>query len=114
MYSDDNTCYFMDTNTFETLPIKKEVVGDYVNFLKEGEKCLVMKSEDRVINLKGNPTVELQVTESTPAVRGNTANAATKRVTVETGYVVNVPLFIEQGEMIRINTETGEYSGKVN
>ncbi len=114
MYSDEDTCYFMDTNTFETLPIKKEVVGDYINFLKEGDKCLVMKSDGRVINLKGNPTVELKVTEATPAVRGNTANAATKRVTVETGYIVNVPLFIEQGEMIRINTETGEYSGKVN
>ncbi len=114
MYSDENTCYFMDTNTFETLPIKEEIIGDYINFLKEGEKCLIMKSEGRVINLKGNATVDLKVTEATPAVRGNTANAATKKVTVETGYVLNVPLFIEQGELIRINTENGEYSGKAN
>jgi elongation factor P len=71
-----------------------------------------MKHEDKVINLKGNPIVELEVVESTPAVRGNTANSATKSVTVETGYSLNVPLFIEKGDRIKINTETGEYSGK--
>jgi elongation factor P len=114
LYSDDNSCYFMDTNTYETLPVKKESIGEYVNFLKEGEKILVMRHEGRIINIKGNPTVELKVTESTPAVRGNTANSATKTVTVETGYSLNVPLFIEKGDMIKINTETGTYSGKAN
>lgn len=112
LYSDEKSCYFMDTKTYETLPISKDIVGDYVNFLKEGEKCLVMRFEGKVINLKGSPTVELKVTQSTPAVRGNTANAATKSVEVETGYSVNVPLFIENGDIIKINTETGEYSGK--
>jgi elongation factor P len=73
-----------------------------------------MRHEGRIINIKGNPTVELKVTESTPAVRGNTANSATKTVTVETGYSLNVPLFIEKGDMIKINTETGTYSGKAN
>jgi elongation factor P len=114
MYSDEKSCYFMDTNTYETLPVKKDAIGEYQNFLKEGDKVLVMRHEGRIINLKGNPTVDLKVTESTPAVRGNTANAATKTVTVETGYKVNVPLFIEKGDIIKINTETGEYSGKAN
>jgi elongation factor P len=112
LYSDDSSCYFMDTNSYETLPIKKDVIGEYVNFLKEGEKCLVMRFEGKVLNVKGSPTVDLKVTESTPAVRGNTANSATKTVTVETGYTLNVPLFITQGDVITINTETGEYSGK--
>jgi elongation factor P len=104
----------MDTNTYETFPIKKEVIGDYVNFLKESDKCLVMKHDGKVISIKGNPTVDLVVTEASPAVRGNTANSATKTVTVETGYKVNVPLFIEKGDIIKINTESGEYSGKAN
>jgi elongation factor P len=114
LYSDDNTIYFMDTNTYETLSINKETVGDYINFLKEGDTCLVMKYDGKIINLKGNPTVDLKVIEATPAVRGNTANAATKTVTVETGYKVNVPLFIETGDVIKINTESGTYSGKAN
>jgi elongation factor P len=112
LYSDDSSCYFMDTTSYETLPVKKDVMGEYVNFLKEGDKCLIMRFEGKVINLKGNPTVDLKVTESTPAVRGNTANSATKSVTVETGYSVNVPLFITKGDVITINTESGEYSGK--
>ncbi len=112
LYSDEKSCYFMDTTSYETLPIKKDVVGEYVNFLKEGDKCLVMRFDGKVINLKGSPTVDLEVTESTPAVRGNTANSATKSVTVETGYTVNVPLFIKKGDVITINTESGEYSGK--
>ncbi len=73
-----------------------------------------MKFEDNIINLKGNATVELEVVEATPAVRGNTANAATKNVKVETGFTLNVPLFIETGDVIKINTDTGNYSGKAN
>jgi elongation factor P len=112
LYSDEKSCHFMDTKTYENISIKKDVIGEYANFLKEGDKCLVMKYDGRVINLKGNATVDLKVTEATPAVRGNTANAATKTVTVETGFKLNVPLFIEKGDMITINTETGTYSGK--
>jgi elongation factor P len=114
LYSDEKFCHFMDTTTYETIPVKKEIVGEYENFLKEGDKVLAMRHEGKIINLKGNATVDLEVTESTPAVRGNTANSATKTVTVETGYKLNVPLFIEKGDMIKINTETGEYSGKAN
>lgn len=114
LYSDNSTYYFMDTKTYENFPIKEEIVGEYRNFLREGDKCLVMKYEGRVINLKGNATVDLKVTEASPAVRGNTANSATKKVSVETGYTLSVPLFIEQGDLITINTETGEYSGRAN
>jgi elongation factor P len=114
LYSNSKTCYFMNTKTYETISVNKDIVGEYENFLKEGDKVLVMEHEDKIINFKGSPTVELEVIQSTPAVRGNTANAATKTVTVETGYKLNVPLFIEKGNVVRINTETGEYSGKAN
>jgi len=114
LYSDESSCYFMDSKTYEGITVKKEILDSYVNFLKEGEKCLVMKHNGKVINFKGNPMVDLKVIEASPAVRGNTANSANKLVTVETGYKVNVPLFIEKGELIRINTESGEYSGKAS
>lgn len=114
LYSDNNIHYFMDTRTYENFPIKNEIVGEYENFLKEGDKCLVMKHEGKVINFKGDTTVDLEVVEASPAVRGDTANAATKRVKVETGYTLNVPLFIKKGDRITINTETGEYSGRAN
>jgi len=114
LYSDDDNVFFMDSESFETLTISKAVVGNYVNFLKEGGKNLVMIHEEKVISVRQNPTVELKVTESVDAVKGNTANAATKTVTLETGYKVNVPLFVKTGDMITVNTERGEYSGRVN
>ena len=114
LYRDGKNCYFMNTSTYETLSVSSELIGEYVNFLKEGDKCLIMRHEGETIHLKENPAVELKVTESTPAVRGNTANSATKTVIVETGYKVNVPLFIKVGDIIKINTEAGKYSGKAN
>ena len=114
LYSDEKSGYFMDTNTYETFPIGIDIVGDYIKFLKEGDSCLIMRSEGEVLNVKISPTVELEVIEATPAVRGNTANSATKSVKVETGYTLNVPLFIEKGDILKINTETGDYSGKAN
>lgn len=114
LYSDDKTSYFMDTSTYETLNVNRALVDEHIRFLKEGEKCLVMRFEGEIVNLKGSPSVDLEVIESTPAVRGNTANSVTKTVTVETGYSLNVPMFIQKGDVIKINTETGTYSGKAN
>ena len=104
----------MDTSTYETLSVNRALVDEHIRFLKEGEKCLVMRFDGEIVNLKGSPSVDLEVIESTPAVRGNTANSATKTVTVETGYSLNVPMFIQKGDVIKINTETGTYSGKAN
>jgi len=111
-YSDDNNSYFMDTETYELIPIPKEVLGNYINFLKEGEKILVMFNEGEVLTIKENATVELKVIEATDGVRGNTANNATKTVQLETGYKVNVPLFIKTGDILIINTETGQYTSR--
>ncbi len=114
LYNDANGVYFMDMETYETLTIPKEVVGEYINFLKEGESILVLIYEGKVLSIKENPTVVLKVTEAADAVRGNTSNTATKVVTVETGYQLHVPLFVKAGDMIKINTETGEYSSKAS
>jgi elongation factor P len=112
LYNDGNSYFFMDTESFETVEVPKDVVGDYSFFMKEGEKVLVLLFEERIISVKRNPTVELKVTDSVDAVKGNTVNAATKTVTLETGYKVNVPLFVKKGDVVVINTESGTYSGR--
>ena len=114
LYSDKSSCYFMDSETYETLPIPKDTLGNYFNFLKEGSSHLIMMYEGKVLTIRENPTVDLKVTESVDAVKGNTSNSATKVVTVETGYKLQVPLFIKKGDVIRINTESGGYTGKAN
>jgi elongation factor P len=111
-YKDDDNAYFMDTETFELIPISVDIIGNYINFLKEGEKILIMFNEGKVLTIKENPTVKLKVVEASEGVKGNTATGATKRVKVETGYMVNVPLFVKKGDILVINTETGEYSSR--
>lgn len=114
LYSDDTGSHFMDSETYETIDIPKDIVGDYVNFLKEGSKHLVMIYDGKVLTIRENPTVDLKVVSAPEAVKGNTSNSATKEVKVETGYKLQTPMFIKKGDIIKINTETGEYSGKAN
>jgi elongation factor P len=114
LYSDKAKAYFMDTQTYETVTIPKDILGNYVNFLKEGSSHLIMVYEGEILTIKENPTVDLKVTQAQEAVKGNTSNSATKEVTLETGYKVHVPLFIKKGDTLRINTESGQYSGKAN
>jgi len=111
-YSDDDNAYFMNTETYELISISKAVIGNYINFLKEGEKILIMFKGEKVLTIRENPTVKLKVIEATDSVRGNTANNATKTVQLETGYKVNVPLFIKTGDTLIINTETGQYTSR--
>ena len=112
LYSDSEGSFFMDSETFETIMIPKDVIGSYVQFLKEGESVLVMLFDGKILSVEEQPSVSLKVIESSDAVRGNTSNSATKEVVLETGYKVHVPLFIKVGDVLKINTETGAYSGK--
>ena len=112
LYSDDAGSYFMDSETYETIMIPKDVVGGYVNFLKEGETTLMMLYDGKILTIKENISVDLEVIEAVDAVKGNTSSSASKEVIVETGYKVHVPLFIKKGDVIKINTETGQYSSK--
>jgi elongation factor P len=114
LYSDDKGSYFMDSDTYETMFIASDIIGSYAHFLKEGSTTLILMYEGKILNIKENPTVVLKVTDTTDAVKGNTANSATKVATVETGYEIQVPLFIKVGDEIKINTDSGTYSGKAN
>lgn len=113
LYQDGDLYYFMNTETFEQLPVSADKVGDAARFLKENDTCEVVLYGDEVIGIELPITVELTVTQTEPGFKGDTATGGTKPATLETGLVIQVPLFIEEGTKIRVNTETGTYIERV-
>ena len=111
-YSDGDLYYFMDTETWEQLPINKSVLGDNFKFVKENMVCKVLSYKGNVFGVEPPNFVELQVTKTDPGFKGDTATNATKPATLETGAEIKVPLFIDEGEVIQIDTRTGEYMGR--
>lgn len=114
MYKDEDNAYFMDGVSFDQFQIPLDLLGDSVKFLKEGEDSVITKYEGKPIGIELPPKVALKVVSTEPGVRGNTAQGGSKPATLETGMVVQVPLFINEGETIRINTETSEYVERVS
>lgn len=112
-YADEKELTFMDNETYDQFGLSLEASGDAVNYVKAGDDCRVMYFEGKPVALSLPPKVELKVTEAPPGIKGDSAANVTKKVTLETGYEVSVPLFINQGETIRINTDTGEYVERV-
>ena len=109
LYSDDEGAHFMDPESFETIVVPKIIVEDQIKFLKEGSDTTIMFFEDRPIALDLPIKIDLKVMETTPGVKGDTATGGSKPATLETGYVVNVPLFIKEGDVVRVNTQSGDY-----
>lgn len=108
-YSDGDLYYFMDLESYELMPIGSDVLGDNFRFVKENMVCKVVSYKGKVFAVEPPNFVELQITQTDPGFKGDTATNATKPATLETGAEVRVPLFIDEGEMIRIDTRTGEY-----
>ena len=111
-YADGDLYYFMDTETWEQIPINKSILGDNFKFVKENMVCKVLSYKGNVFGVEPPNFVDLVVTQTDPGFAGNTATNATKPATLETGAEIKVPLFIEEGEMIQIDTRTGEYLGR--
>lgn len=113
LYKDNENLYFMNERSYNqyTLPIK--IVGDAANFLKEGEKCFMHLNNDRPLNIKPPLSVKLKIIETEDAIRGDTVTGAKKPAKVETGVTVMVPLFVNRGEVIIVNPETGQYVERV-
>ena len=109
LYNDGDLYYFMDSETYEQLPISTNVLGDNFRFVKENMVCKVLSYKGNVFGIEPPNFVELQVTETEPGVKGDTATNVTKPATLETGAEIKVPIFINEGEMIRVDTRTGEY-----
>ena len=111
-YSDGDLFYFMDPDTFDMVPIEKEVLDDGFRFVKENDTCTIMSYKGKVFGVEVPNFVDLVVTDTEPGFAGNTATNVTKPATVETGAEVKVPLFINEGDKIQIDTRTGEYLGR--
>ena len=108
-YNDGELYYFMDMETYDQVPISKDVVGHALDFVKEEMEVKVLSYKGNVFGIEPPFFVELEVTSTEPGVKGNTATNATKPAVVETGAEIRVPLFINEGDRIRIDTRTGEY-----
>ena len=111
-YNDGDLYYFMDTETWEQIPINKSVLGDNFKFVKENMVCKILSYKGNVFGVEPPNFVELQITKTDPGFKGDTATNATKPATLETGAEIKVPLFIDEGEIIQIDTRTGEYLGR--
>ena len=109
LYSDGDLYYFMDNETYEQTPINSSVLGDNFKFVKENMECKVLSYKGSVFGLECPNFMDLEVTETEPGLAGNTATNTLKPATVETGAEVKVPLFINIGDKITIDTRTGEY-----
>ncbi len=112
-YNDGDVYFFMNTETFDLVPISKSVLGDNFKFVKENVVCKVLSYKDSVFGVEPPIFVELEVTSTEPGVRGDTATNVTKPATLETGAEIRVPIFINEGDVIKIDTRTGEYIERV-
>jgi elongation factor P len=113
LYRDDLGFHFMDQETFAQLSLDPAAVGDAAGFLSEGSTATLAMYQGSPIGLDLPASVELKVTFAEPAVKGDRVSGATKQVTVETGLTVQVPLFVEQGDRIKVDTRSGEYMTRV-
>ncbi|RGX56455.1 MULTISPECIES: elongation factor P [Anaerotruncus] len=109
LYQDGDLYYFMDNETYENIPINASVLGDNFKFVKENMDCKVLSYKGNVFGVEPPFFVELEVTKTDPGFKGDTATNATKPAILETGAEIKVPLFIEEGDRIKVDTRTGEY-----
>lgn len=111
-YNDGDLYYFMDVETYDMLPVNASILSDSFKFVKEEMICKILSYKGKVFGVEPPNFVELEVTKTDPGFKGDTATNATKPATLETGAEVKVPLFIDEGEKIQIDTRTGEYMGR--
>ena len=113
LYSDGDLYHFMDVETYDQVALNEDTVGDALKFVKENDMCKVCSHNGNVFSVEPPLFVELEITDTEPGFKGDTATGATKPATVETGATVAVPLFVNLGDKIKIDTRTGEYLSRV-
>ncbi|MGC5627852.1 elongation factor P [Georgenia sp. Z1344] len=112
LYNDGTDFIFMDSENYEQIPVRPEVVGDASNFMLENTDVVVATHEDQVLFVELPTSVVLEVTETEPGLQGDRSSAGTKPATLETGYQIQVPLFLEQGVKVKVDTRSGDYLGR--
>lgn len=113
LYQDGDFLTFMSLETYEQISLPADTLGDLTKYVKESETVSMLLREGNPITVEPPVTVELKITETDPGLRGDTAQGGSKPATLETGLVVQVPLFIEEGELVKVDTRTGKYLGRV-
>lgn len=113
LYNDGTLYYFMDPDSYEQLPIDKASVEEAILYIKENDMATIKFFKGKAFQVSPPNFVELEITQTEPGIKGNTATGATKPATVETGATVNVPLFVNEGDKVKIDTRTGEYLSRV-
>jgi len=114
LYAEGNLHYFMNTETYDQFPLGREHLGEALNYLKENSTCNLLMYGDEPVGIELPAAVELAVEQTDPGMRGDTAQGGTKPAKLETGISVNVPLFVNTGDMLKIDTRTGEYLERAN
>ncbi len=113
LYRDGDLLYFMDSDTYEQLPVSQDVVGEAAVYIVEGGAVGVLSADGEVVSVEPPPHVDLEVSETDPGLKGDTATGGTKPATLETGVVVQVPLFVNVGDRVRVDTRSNEYLTRV-
>ncbi|MBI5254804.1 elongation factor P [Candidatus Falkowbacteria bacterium] len=113
LYSDENNSYFMEAVSYEQFSVPKDNIKNQLKFLLENQEVEVLKFKGNALSIQLPNKVDLKVTEAPPGIRGDSSQGATKQITLETGMHINAPLFVKQGDVVKINTETGEYVERV-
>ena len=113
LYEDGGLYYFMDNETYEQIPLNKDQLGDSLKFLKENMNVKVLSYKGKVFSIEPPIFVELEVTYTEPGFAGNTATTSGKPATLENGYQLNVPMFVNIGDVVRVDTRTGEYMERI-
>jgi len=115
IYNNKGEFWFRDANDkSKRFNLSNEIIGEQMKFIKENSEITALVFNEKIIDIKIPIKTDLKVTEAPPATKGNTAQGANKQITLETGAVINAPLFINEGDIVRVNTETGEYTERVN
>jgi elongation factor P len=114
LYNDGDLYYFMDEESFEQMPLNSSQLGDAVNYIKEGMSLEISSYKDEIIGVELPITVELKVSDTDPGFKGNTATAGTKPAKMETGISIQVPLFINKGDVIKVDTRSGSYLERIS
>lgn len=113
LYNDGTSYYFMDNETFEQVPVDIDFIGDNTKWLKENDNCLLLYADTELLGVQPPMFIEVEITETDPGFKGDTVQGGTKPATIETGAVIQVPMYLNQGEIVRVDTRDGKFVARV-
>jgi elongation factor P len=113
LYNDGTAYYFMDNETFEQIPVDVDFIGDNTKWLKENDNCLLLYADTELLGVQPPMFIEVEITETDPGFKGDTVQGGTKPATIETGAVIQVPMYLNQGETVRVDTRDGKFVARV-